>query len=166
MAPSNPFRFIISIAVCFGAGYLASLYALPLIPVWFNYLNKPDFIPPDSFFLPIGLIMYFILGLSLYFIWSSEGNRKDTTLCLYLFIAGLILNVLWFYVFFGLQSPLMAFMIMVMLLAVLASTIFQSFRVSIAACILLVPYLIICLILAIVNYSIYLMNPGLPLMVF
>lgn len=109
--------------------------------------------------------MYLLLSLSLFFIWTSEGNRKDTTLCLYLFIAGLILNVLWFYVFFGLQSPLMAFMVMVMLLAVLASTIFQSFRVSIVACVLLVPYLIICLILAIANYSIYLMNPGIPLLV-
>lgn len=165
MAPGRPLCFIISLAVCFGAGYLASLYALPLIPLWFSSLNKPDFIPPDPFFLPTGIIMYLLLSLSLFFIWTSEGNRKDTTLCLYLFIAGLILNVLWFYVFFGLQSPLMAFMVMVMLLAVLASTIFQSFRVSIVACVLLVPYLIICLILAIANYSIYLMNPGIPLLV-
>ena len=59
----------------------------------------------------------------------------------------------------------MAFMIMIMLLAVLVSTLYQSFRVSIAACVLLVPYLILCLILAIANYSIYVMNPDLPMMV-
>jgi tryptophan-rich sensory protein len=51
-----------------------------------------------------------------------------------------------------------------MLLGILISTIFQSFRVSIKACVLLIPYLIVCLILAIANYQIYAMNPDLPLL--
>lgn len=165
MVLSTFLRLVTSLTVCYSAGYLASLYALPLISVWYNPLNKPGFLPPNELLLPVGLIIYLLLGLSLFFIWSSEENQKDRKVCLSLFISGLILNVLWVYVFFGLRSPLMAVMVMIMLIAVVISTVYQSLRVSIAALLLLVPYLIVCLILLIANYLIYIMNPSIPLMV-
>jgi len=136
---------------------------LPLIPSWYASLNRPDFIPPESLFIPIGLITYFVLGLSLYFIWTADLQKKDTQTCLYLFIVGLTLNVIYFYVFFALKSPFVAFLTMIMLLGILLSTIFQAFRVSIPACVLLVLYLILCLIAVMANYMILVMNPGLPL---
>jgi tryptophan-rich sensory protein len=133
--------------------------------MWYDQLNKPDFLPPDSVIVMAGGCIYILLSLALFFIWDAEGNKKDKKICLYLFISGLFLNVLWVYVFFGLQSPLMACMVMIMLLAVQISTIFQSFRVSIPACVLLVPYLIMSLVIALGNYDIISMNPGLPLLV-
>jgi benzodiazapine receptor len=159
------FQFIISLGVCLLAGYIGSAYAIPMIPSWFAALQKPDFTPPLSSLVPIGTLMYVVLGLVLYLIWQADLKKKDTTICFYLFIIGLVLNVLWIYVFFGLQSPFTAFITMIMLLAILVSMIYQCFRVSILACLLLVPYLIFAIIIAIINFDILMMNPNLPLLV-
>lgn len=165
MAAGNLLKLVISLIVAFGAGFIGSLYAMPLLPTYFASLNKPDYIPPDSLFLPIGFLIYLILGLALYSIWNGEANEKDIRICLYLYSFGLVLNVLWIYSFFGLRSPYIALVIMILLLGLLISTIYQAFRVSIPACLLLVPYLIICIIVALSNYAILAMNPGLPLLV-
>ena len=158
-------RLVTSIGVCYGAGYIGALYALPMIPAWFNSLNKPSFLPPNPLLIPIGMVLFLLLGLAMFFIWSSGESERDVRTCLIFFIFGLVLNVLWTYIFFGLQSPLMALMVVIMLIAIVLSTIYQSVRVSIAACLLLIPYLVACVAVAIINYLIYIMNPDLPLMV-
>jgi tryptophan-rich sensory protein len=136
-----------------------------MIPSWFASLQKPAFTPPVSLIVPIGAFIYVVLGLVLYLIWQADLKKKDTKICYYLFIIGLVLNVLWIYVFFGLRSPFIAFSIIILLVAVIASTIYQAFRVSILAATLLVPYLIIAIIVALINFQIWLMNPNLPLIV-
>ncbi len=60
------------------------------------------------------MITYFLLGLSPYPIWSTDSAKKDRTFCLYLFVTGLILNLIWISVFFGLKSPFMALMTVIM----------------------------------------------------
>ncbi|MCX6685633.1 MAG: tryptophan-rich sensory protein [Methanoregula sp.] len=157
-------KLVISFGICLIAGYFNSLYALPLVPSWFASLNKPGFIPPDPFFVPIGLVVYLLLGLSLYFIWNSgTGNYKEKQFCLFLFISSLILNVLWVYTFFGLRSPFTGLMVILFLFAGLMSTIYQTLRVSFGATLLLLPYLVILFVAAYANYMIVVMNPNLPL---
>lgn len=157
-------KLVISFGICLIAGYFNSLYALPLVPSWFASLNKPGFIPPDPYFVPIGLVVYLLLGLSLYFIWNSDtGNYKEKQFCLFLFISSLILNVLWVYTFFGLRSPFTGLMVILFLFAGLMSTIYQTLRVSFGATLLLLPYLVILFVAAYANYMIVVMNPNLPL---
>lgn len=159
-------RAVLSLGICLFAGYIGSLYAIPLIPTWFASLNKPRFIPADPNVIPLGLIVYVFFGLALDFIWHADpGNSKDKTFCLFLFFFALILSVVWVYVFFGLRSPLAGLMIMIMLFAVLLSTIFQALRVSVGASLLLVPNLVISVIIAYANYSILVANPHLPLFI-
>ncbi|MGD1004479.1 MAG: tryptophan-rich sensory protein [Methanoregulaceae archaeon] len=155
----------ISLGICLLAGYIGSIYAIPAIRSWGSSLNKPDLIPPNSLIIPIGIILYILLGLALFCIWQADLSKKDTMTCFQLFIFGLVLNVLWVYVFFGLMSPFFGFIIMVMLLAILCSTILQSLRVSIAATFLLTPYLIVSIIVAYLDFMIYIMNPNLPVLV-
>jgi len=156
-------RLVVSLSVCLLAGYISSLYAIPLLPSWFASLNKPGFIPPDTYFVPIGLVVYILLGFTLNFIWQADkGNYRDKRFCLFLFILGLIFNVLWVYVFFGLRSPLIGLLISIMLYAILISTIYQALRVSFPASLLLVPNLIITFIIGYANYMILIMNPHLP----
>jgi tryptophan-rich sensory protein len=157
-------KLVISFGICLIAGYFNSLYALPLVPSWFASLKKPGFIPPDPYFVPIGLVVYLLLGLSLYFIWNSgTGNYKEKQFCLFLFISSLILNVLWVYTFFGLRSPFTGLMVILFLFAGLMSTIYQTLRVSFGATLLLLPYLVILFVAAYANYMIVVMNPNLPL---
>jgi tryptophan-rich sensory protein len=158
-------RLIISLGVCLLVGYLGSLYAIPMIPSWFSSLEKPPFLPPDQFLVPIGALMYVLLGLAMYSIWQADLSKKDTMLCFVLFVFGLCLNVLWVYMLFGLRSPFMALVIMIMLLGILVTTLYQSLRVTVAAALFLTPYLIVSIIAAYANFLIYIMNPKLPLIV-
>jgi len=153
----------LSFGICLLAGYFNSLYAIPLIPSWFASLKKPGFFLPDSLFVPAGLVVYLLLGLTLFFIWKSDTTEhNEKPVCIFLFITSLILNVLWVYTFFGLQSPFLGLMIIILLFAILMATLYQTLRVSFGATLLLLPYLIVTFFVAYMNYGIVKMNPQLP----
>jgi tryptophan-rich sensory protein len=157
-------RLVSSLGICLLAGYFGSLYVVPLLPSWFATLSKPAFVPSDSYIVLAGLLVYVLFGFALYFIWQADPmNYRDKKLCLFFFIFGLVLHVLWVYSFFGLQSPFMGLMISIMLLAILFALIFQTLRVSVGASLFLTPCLIISFIAAYANYLIFVMNPQIPL---
>jgi len=156
-------KLVISFGICLLAGYFNSLYAIPLIPSWFASLKKPGFFLPDSVFVPAGLVVYLLLSLTLFFIWKSDTTEyHEKNLCIFLFITSLILNVLWVYTFFGLKSPFLGLMIIILLFAILMATMYQTLRVSFGAMLLLLPYLIVTFLVAYMNYSIVKMNPQIP----
>lgn len=156
-------KLVISFGICLLAGYFNSLYAIPVIPTWFTSLKKPGFFLPDFLFVPAGLAVYLLLGLTLFFIWKSDTTaHNEKQVCIFLFIFCLILNVLWVYTFFGLQSPYLGLMIMVLLFAILMATMYQTLRVSFGATLLLLPYLIVTFLVAYMNYGIVTMNPQIP----
>jgi tryptophan-rich sensory protein len=147
-------------------GIAGALYASPMMQIWYEALNKPEFTPPDPLFIPMGIFMYFLLSLTMYSLWSADPYmREDTKTAVYLFVFGLALNFLWFYAFFGLQSPFISLLIMIMLIAILLSNIYLASHVSLPAAVALVPYLGGCIGIIVINYFIYIMNPQLPLFV-
>jgi benzodiazapine receptor len=164
MAKYKIFKFVVSLGICLLAGYLNSLYALALIPSWFASLKKPGLLVPDSFFMPVGLVVYLLLGLTMYLIWKSETREyREKQACMILFIVSLVLNVGWVYIFFGLRSPYLGLLTIVLLFAILMATMYQSVRVSAGATILLIPYLLVTFAVAFTNYNIVMMNTGIPM---
>jgi tryptophan-rich sensory protein len=163
MVENKFIKFVISIGICLVAGYFNSLYAMPLLSSYFASLKKPDLLLPDSFFVPIGVVVYLLMGLTLFFIWKSDTNEyHEKQACILLFISSLVLNVLWFYTFFGLRSPTIGLLVMILLFAILISTMYQTVRVSFGATIFLVPYLVVTFFVAYMNYAIVNMNPNIP----
>ena len=163
MVENRVVKLVISFGICLLAGYFNSFYAIPAIPLWFASLKKPGFFLPDSLFVPAGLVVYLLLGLTLFFIWKSDTTEhNEKQVCIFLFIFCLILNVLWVYTFFGLQSPFLGLMIIILLFAILMATMYQTLRVSFGATLLLLPYLIVTFLVAYMNYGIVNMNPQLP----
>jgi tryptophan-rich sensory protein len=140
---------------------------IPLLPSYFASLKKPVIFLPDSLFIPVGWVVYLLLGLTLFFIWMSDTTEhQEKQVCSVLFIFGMILNVLWVYTFFGLRSPFMGLLTMICLFAVLMATMYQTIRVSFAATLLLLPYLLITFAVAYTNYRIVVLNPAIPLLPF
>jgi tryptophan-rich sensory protein len=100
--------------------------------------------------------LYFLMGISLYLIWTNKtkNNRKS-------FIAfgvQLFLNGLWSLLFFGLKSPLYGLIDILLLIAAITFTILFSYRISVLAGVLLMPYLAWVSFAAVLNYSIFLLN--------
>jgi benzodiazapine receptor len=153
---NNKIKFVISITICQFAGIIGSIFTAPSVTNWYVTLEKPDFTPPGWIFAPIWVIMYFLMGISLYLLWISKtkDNRKAFTV----FAIQLILNASWSFLFFGLKSPLYGLIDILFLLAAIILTILFLYKISVLATALLVPYLVWVVFAAVLNYNILLLN--------
>lgn len=153
---NNKIKFVISLAVCQLAGVTGSVFTSSSVTTWYPTLTKPNFSPPGWIFGPVWIALYFLMGISLYLIWINKA--KDNGKALILFAIQLILNVLWSFMFFGLKSTLYGLIDILVLLVAIILTILFSYKISVLAAILLVPYLVWVSIATILNYNIFLLN--------
>lgn len=151
-------RFIISIIICQSAGIFGSLFTFEAVPDWYITLEKPFFAPPNWIFGPVWIILYFLMGVSLYIVWKDELKSKTRNVFFVVFGIQLILNALWSLLFFGLRSPLLGLIDILILDVMLVVTIFYAKRVSKYAAMLLIPYMVWIIIASVLNYAIMVLN--------
>jgi len=151
-------RFIISIIICQSAGIFGSLFTFEAVPDWYITLEKPFFAPPNWIFGPVWIILYFLMGVSLYIVWENELKSKTRNIFFVVFGIQLILNTLWSSLFFGLRSPLLGLIDVLILDAMVAVTIIYAKRVSKYAAMLLIPYMVWIIIASVLNYAILVLN--------
>jgi benzodiazapine receptor len=153
---NNKIKVVISIAVCQLAGAIGSVFTYSSVTTWYPTLAKPDFSPPTWIFAPVWITLYFLMGISLYLIWINRA--KDNGKAFILFAIQLMLNVLWSFMFFGLKSPLYGLIDILVLLVAIILTVYVSYKISVVAAILLIPYLVWVSFATILNYNIFLLN--------
>jgi len=151
-------KFIISIIICQSAGIFGSLFSFEAFPDWYITLEKPFFAPPNWIFGPVWIILYFLMGVSLYIVWKDELKSKTRNVFFVVFAIQLILNALWSLLFFGLKSPLLGLIDILILDVMLVVTIFYAKRVSKYAAMLLIPYMVWIIIASVLNYAIMVLN--------
>ena len=151
-------KFIASIIICQSAGVFGSLVTFEAIPGWYITLEKPFFAPPNWIFGPVWIILYFLMGVSLYIVWENELKSKTRNIFFVVFGIQLILNTLWSSLFFGLRSPLLGLVDILILDVMLAVTIIYAKRVSKYAAMLLIPYMVWIIIASVLNYAILVLN--------
>lgn len=154
---SKILKFLISIALPFFAGGLGSFFTAPAIPNWYESLNKPAFTPPGWLFGPAWTILYILMGISFYIVWSkpnSEGYKP----ALILFLFQLILNAGWSIIFFGLKQPLYAFVEITVLWIAILATLIKFYNIDKTAGLLLLPYLAWTSFAALLNLFILKLN--------
>jgi translocator protein len=151
-------KFIISIIICQSAGIFGSLFTIEAVPDWYATLIKPAFTPPSWVFGPVWISLYFLMGISLYIVWTSESKAKSRRVFFIVFGIQLILNALWSLLFFGLRSPSLGLVDIILLDIMVIITIIYAKSISKLAAILLIPYLVWIIIASILNFSILLLN--------
>ena len=124
---------------------------------WFHTLNKPNFAPPDWIFAPVWGVLYFLMIVSVIILIKSS-TFKSKFIPITLFIAQLILNLIWSPVFFGNMDIKGGLVIVMSLLLVLILTIISFYKISKVAGLLLVPYLIWVTFATMLNYKYYILN--------
>jgi len=152
-------KLVFAVVVCQLAGVLGSLLTSPQIPTWYATLQKPGFSPPNWLFAPVWIILFALMGISTYLVWNKGLGNREVKTSLFIFGIQLALNVLWSFLFFGLQSPFYAFMEIIVLWATIALTILSFFKVSKTAGLLLLPYILWVSFAMILNYYIWKLNP-------
>ncbi len=151
-------KFIVSIVICQLAGFIGSLFTTPSIPSWYATLTKPSFTPPNWVFAPVWTTLYLLMGISLFLVWRKSASFRNVKPAIYSFAVQLILNIFWSILFFGLKSPLVAFVEIIFLWAAIIMTSLRFYRVSKLSCILLMPYLLWVSFAAVLNFSLWQLN--------
>lgn len=154
---SKLIKFVTSLGLCFSVAYFGSAATLPSIVGWYANLNKPFFSPPNWLFGPVWSVLYLLMGISMYLVWQ-EGWNKKIIVALQFFVAQLLLNFLWSYLFFGKHLPLQAFVNVIVLWTVILLTILKFKNISRLAAVLLVPYLAWVTFASILNLAIAVLN--------
>jgi benzodiazapine receptor len=151
-------RLILSIAICQLAGFIGSIFTAEAIPTWYASLNKPSFTPPNWLFAPVWIILFIIMGISLFLIWRERNDSIHAKPGLVAFGVQLVLNVFWSIAFFGLRSPVAGLIVIVALWIAIFVTILRFRKVSELAGMLLIPYIVWVTFAAILNLSLFHLN--------
>src|SRR3990167_6257706 len=115
-------KLIISITLCEFAGILGTPFTMAAIPAWYVFLNKPSFAPPNWLFGPTWTTLYLLMGISFYLIWKQGLKKKKIKIAAYYFLGQLFFNFTWSIAFFGLRSPLLGLINILILLALIITT--------------------------------------------
>jgi benzodiazapine receptor len=157
----EPLKLVASVVICTLVGASGSVFTMVGPGSWYDQLAKPWFNPPSWLFGPVWTALYILMGVALYLIWMEGLEKPQVKAAILLFALQLLLNFLWSYMFFGLQSPLLALAEIAILWLVLLATIIAFFRIRRGAAYLLIPYILWVTFAAYLNYAIYILNPPL-----
>jgi translocator protein len=130
---------VLFLLVCFVAEAIGGAVTSSKIGTWYATLAKPIWNPPAWIFAPVWSALYFGMAIAAWLIWRQDattGARVPLTL----FGVQLGLNVLWSCIFFGLQSPGLAFAEVIVLWGAVAATMITFWQRSRLAGILFLPY--------------------------
>jgi tryptophan-rich sensory protein len=150
---------VLTIAVCLLVGFLGSVLTMPSIPTWYAALNKPIFSPPNWIFGPVWTTLFILMGISAYLILRQGLSNRRVILALSLFVLQLLLNLEWSFIFFARHNIGLAFGEIILLWLMTLVTAFYFYRLSKAAAWLFVPYLLWVSFAAVLNFSIWMLNP-------
>ena len=146
---------IISLIVPLLGGFLSGLISMTGFKE-FNSLVKPFLSPPGFIFPIVWTILYVLMGIGSYLIYSS--NDYHSSCCLKIYLINLFVNFLWSPIFFGLNLRLFALIWIIILDIIVVYMIFCFFKVNKKAAYLQIPYLIWSLFATYLNLAFYLLN--------
>lgn len=107
---------------------------------FYAQLSRPSWAPPASWFGPVWSVLYLLMAVAAWLVWR-EPKRSGARTPLLLFSIQLLFNVLWSWLFFAWRLGALAFLDVVVLVALIGGTLISFWRVSRLAGALLVPYL-------------------------
>ncbi len=133
-------RLIISLFLPQLAGAIGSLFNGSSSMVWYNNLEKPSFNPPGWIFAPAWILLYLMMGISVYLIWQKLEQNDKSRQALTIFWVHLFFNATWSPVFFGLKMPGLAFLNIIIIWFFIIVLMIDFWPIDRRAACLLAPY--------------------------
>jgi translocator protein len=153
---STILRLLFYISICLIIGSSGAYFTSQSINTWYPTLIKPSFNPPNYLFGPVWTSIFILLGICLWGILKTK--EKETKTVLNLFILQFIFNILWSYFFFGLRSPGLAMLDILLLLTTLFFFIYHLSKIAKWLAYTQLLYLAWVLFASILNGAIYFLN--------
>ena len=124
---------------------------------WYQMIAKPSWTPPGWVFGPVWSLLYLMMALSAWMVWRRRASRK-VGLPLGFYLAQLIVNGLWSWLFFGRQMIGAALIDLILLVLLVAITLFLFARIDRRAAALLAPYFLWICFASALNFEIWRLN--------
>ncbi|EMS99323.1 tryptophan-rich sensory protein [Agrobacterium tumefaciens str. Cherry 2E-2-2] len=121
---------------------------------WYQSLQKPFFNPPNWIFGPVWTALYVLIGIA----GARTWIRKPRGTRMRLWFTQMVLNFLWSPIFFGMQSPVGALVIIVPMLICIVAFVALAYRRDRISMWLFVPYAVWVAFATVLNASIGLLN--------
>ncbi|MGH6859908.1 MAG: TspO/MBR family protein [Phyllobacterium sp.] len=150
---SRSMVLLLFLVLVIGGGLAIGYATLP--GEWYAGLVKPPFNPPNWIFAPVWTILYVLIALAGWRVWD-----RGLTVPQQFWWAQLVLNFLWSPCFFGLQQMGLALVVIVLLLVSTVGFIKASWSRDPASAALFIPYLAWVAFAALLNASLYWLNPA------
>ena len=151
-------KLLASVAACQLAGAVGAIFTRSAIPSWYAALKKPWFTPPGWLFGPAWITLYLLMAVAAFLVWRKGLAHPGARAALAVFVLQLLLNALWSPVFFGLRSPLAGAAGIILLWLAICLSLVLFWKISQAAALLLIPYLLWVTYASALNISIYFLN--------
>lgn len=116
--------------------------------------------PPASVFGPVWTLLYAMMAIAAWLVWRERGWRGARP-ALMLYLVQLAVNALWSWLFFGWKLGALAFVDILVLIALVCAAIVAFARIRPTAAALLLPYLAWISFASALNFAVWRANPGL-----
>lgn len=144
------------------------LFVVSLLPWFLNALfmgnnafyetiNKPFFALPDFLYGIVWTILYILIAISIYMIYS-EYKFRDIKKYNIALISNYIFNQLYTIIFFRLENLFLAFVDTVLILITAINLYDETKKLNEKASIFLIPYILFSIFACILSITIYFMN--------
>lgn len=124
----------------------------------FATINKPCFSPPAIVFPIAWTALYILMGISTYLVCENKTDKKFKKRACFIYLAQLLVNVLWTPLFFRLKLYLLSFFWILLLIILVGIMIIKFYKIKPLAGYLQIPYILWLIFASILNFSIYLLN--------
>lgn len=146
---------ILSIALPLATGALSAFLTKEGMTIFQSTVKQPPLSPPNWLFPVVWTLLYLLMGIASYLVYTSDCNRKAA---LSAYAIQLIFNFLWSIVFFNLKWYRFAFVWLLILWLFILLTAKLFFQCSKTAGYLLIPYLIWVAFAGYLNLGVSILN--------
>jgi tryptophan-rich sensory protein len=153
--------FLLAILVVELVGASGAVFTARGLASWYGTLQRPALAPPNWVFGPVWTTLFALVGVAVWLVWRRLGSPRTARrarVALTVFAVHFLANLGWSAAFFGLQSVTLGLAVIVVLLALIALTMWAFDRVDRRAALLLVPYLLWTAFAAYLNYRFWVLN--------
>ena len=147
------------VSLCFFTAAIGSIASVQARS-FYAELIQPAWAPPAWLFGPVWTLLYLMMAMAAWLVWRRKGFAA-ARFTLGLFVIQLAINALWSWLFFAWHLGGAAFADILVLLVLISATLVRFWQHSRAAALLLVPYLCWVCFAAVLNFSVWQLNPSL-----
>jgi translocator protein len=129
-------------------------------PAFYEHLVRPTWAPPASLFGPVWSALYGLMAIAAWLVWRG-ANATRTRPALTIFLAQLVANAVWSWLFFGWRQGGLAFAEVLLLWGLIVANVIAFWRLNVLAAALLLPYLAWVTFASALTFAVWRGNPGL-----